>query len=152
MTARRYRLRTALNVANTTTVWGLLVARIGGAEVRRGPRGMWLATGYRPRFPRAAAFCVGNVVLSRHTEAQLLARPQLLAHEERHSWQYALLGGLPYWPAYVLAMGWSMVRTGDRGAANVFEQAAGLADGGYPTGLPRRGLRDLLAVTRRPGR
>jgi hypothetical protein len=36
-------------------------------------------------------------------------------------------------PLYLLAAGWSWLRGGDHGTHNVFERAAGLADGGYPT-------------------
>lgn len=89
------------------------------------------ATGYRFRFPTGGAFTIGNVVATRMTLTELLRYPRVLAHEERHAWQYVLFGGPLYWPLYCAAMGWSMVRTGDRSSRNVFERSAGLADGGY---------------------
>jgi hypothetical protein len=141
----RHRLRLVGNVANLTTIIGLLLARAGGAQLSPRPRGIWLATGYRFGFPVASAFCVGNVVISRHGLDELLARPTLLQHEERHSWQYLLLGGPLYWPCYGLAMVWSLLRTGDRGSANPFEVAAGLADGGYRE-LPRRTVPQMVSV------
>jgi hypothetical protein len=143
-----HRLRLVGNVANLTTIIGLVLARAGGAELHARPRGIWLATGYRFGFPVASAFCVGNVVVSRHSLDDLLARPTLLLHEERHSWQYLLLGGPFYWPCYGIAMLWSLLRTGDRGSANPFEVAAGLTDGGYRE-LPRRTVPQMARAVRR---
>ena len=143
----RYRVRLVGNIVNLTTLIGLLLAKAGGAQLHRRPRGIWLATGYRFGFPVASAFCVGNLLISHHDLDFLLARPTLLLHEERHSWQYLLFIGPLYWPFYGLGMLWSLLRTGDRGSANPFEMAAGLADGGYPE-LPRRSLRQMVAAVR----
>jgi hypothetical protein len=109
--------------------------------VRPGPRGLLLADGYRLPFPVAGAFTVGNVVLTsgswdRH-------RPGLLEHEERHSWQWFWWAGLPFLPAYGICLVWSVLRTGDLAAGNVFEQRAGLVQGGYRE-LPVRPLRHSL--------
>jgi hypothetical protein len=126
------RIRLLGNWANLTTPIGLLVSRIGGARVQRGPRGLYLAEGYRLGFPMAAAFTIGNVVITGHTWGVLLARsPNLLLHEERHSWQYFCCAGLPFFPLYALAMVWSWLRTGTLARENLFERHAGLADGGY---------------------
>jgi hypothetical protein len=131
-------LRCGGNLANLTTPLGLLIAAIGRAEVRRGPRGLLLAEGYRLRFPIAGAFTVGNVVTTGSTwEAMLSRYPRLLEHEERHSWQYLYCLGMPYLGLYAAAMVWSMLRTGDRAAANFFERQAGLDLGGYRE-LPTR--------------
>ncbi len=46
-------------------------------------------------------------------------------------------------PLYGIAAGVSWVLTGDSGARNVFEQRAGLADGGYS----EKDLRPLLRIT-----
>ena len=84
------------------------------------------------RFTLDPAFTVGDVVVTAHTFDGLGRHlPDLLAHEERHSRQYAVALGLPYLALYTLAMGWSVVRTGDRASANVFERHAGLVAGGY---------------------
>ena len=121
------------NVLNLTTPLGLLIARIGRARVRRGPRGLLLAEGYRLPFPVAGAFTVGSVITTGSTfHERLRELPRLLEHEERHSWQYLCCLGLPFFPVYVVMMGWSVVRTGDRAARNAFERHAGLAAGGYP--------------------
>jgi hypothetical protein len=121
------------NVLNLTTPLGLLVARLGRARIRRGPRGLLLAEGYRLPFPVAGAFTVGSVVTTGSTFTQRLrALPRLLEHEERHSWQYLWCLGLPFYLVYVVMMGWSVLRTGDRAARNAFERHAGLAAGGYP--------------------
>jgi hypothetical protein len=127
-----WRAKQVANLLNGSTALGLVVALAGGGRVARGPRGLVLATGYRLPLPPAAAFTVGNVVTTRHEPGWLDARPLLLRHEERHSWQYAVCLGLPMVPLYLLAAGWSVLRGGDPAVHNVFERAAGLADGGYP--------------------
>ena len=127
------KVRLVGNMVNLTTPFGLLVARIGGARIRRGPRGLFLGEGYRLKFPVASAFTIGNVVTTGSTWPELLrGNPRLFDHEERHTWQYLWCIGLPYYPAYVICLVWSMLRTGDRAARNFFERAAGLVDGGYP--------------------
>ena len=134
------RLRQLANVLNATTPLGLLLAGCARAPVRRAPRGLLLATGYRWRLPAAGAFTVGNVVIFRAGPAEALANPVLLGHEERHSTQYAWCLGLPFLPLYFLAAGWSLARTGNPGSRNYFERHAGLLAGGYPapTGGRRR--------------
>ncbi|MBO0813187.1 MAG: hypothetical protein J2P23_14240, partial [Microlunatus sp.] len=64
-------------------------------------------------------------------DRQLAANPNLLRHEERHSWQYLVCCGLPFFPLYALALLWSYATTRDLARGNLFERAAGLADGGY---------------------
>lgn len=148
--------RRRANLVNLSTPLGLLVARAGRARRRPGPYGLVLAEGYRFRFPVASAFTVGDVIITAHRFDALLAHlPDLLVHEERHARQYARCLGLPYLPLYALAMGWSVLRTGDRASANVFERSAGLVAGGYVE-RPPLPLRHLLArlgrLAGRPGR
>ncbi|HEU5485204.1 MAG TPA: hypothetical protein VFU98_09870 [Microlunatus sp.] len=120
------------NVVNLTTVLGLLIAVLGRARLRSGPRGLVLAEGYRLRFPVAGAFTVGNVITTPTDFAERLrVLPRMLDHEERHSWQYLCCLGLPFYILYTVMMGWSVLRTGDRAARHAFERMAGLADGGY---------------------
>ncbi|MFP5367162.1 MAG: hypothetical protein ACLGIS_09965 [Actinomycetes bacterium] len=126
------RVRQAANLANGSTALGLAVATAARTQVIRGPRGLIVAGGYGWRLPFAGAFTLGNVVLCRQPAEELLARPALLGHEERHSTQYAWCQGLAFLPLYFLAAGWSMLRTGNPGTGNVFERHAGLAAGGYP--------------------
>lgn len=126
------RARQVANAVNGSTPLGLLAARVGGARLVAGPDRLLLAGGYRLPFPAAAAFTVGNVVVSRLPAEELAARRTLLSHEGRHATQWALLLGLPFLPAYLVASGWSWLRAGDPATANVFEQRAGLAAGGYP--------------------
>jgi hypothetical protein len=128
------RLRQAANVVNGTTLLGLAVAAAARTDLSRGPRGLIVAGGYRWRVPSAGAFTLGNVVLYRRAAADLLSRPELLGHEEKHSSQYAWCLGVPFLPLYFLAAGWSLLRTGNPGTGNVFERHAGLAAGGYPVG------------------
>lgn len=132
-------LRWVGNTVNLSTPLGLGIAAVGRCRIRCGPHGLWLADGYRPSFPIAGAFTVGNVVITGRTDwaGYLTQAPTTLAHEERHTWQWLALGPL-FLPAYVVSMGWSWLCTGDQAAANVFERHAGLALGGYRVGLPRR--------------
>jgi hypothetical protein len=126
------RLRQIANVLNGSTPLGLLLAAAARTPVRRGPRGLLIATGYLWRLPFAGAFTVGNVVLFRAGPERALADPTLLRHEECHSNQYAWCLGLPFLALYFLSAGWSILRTGNPGSANVFERLAGLQAGGYP--------------------
>lgn len=127
-----WRVKTAVNLVNGSTLLGLAIAVVGRARLSRGPRGLVLATGYRLPFPVASAFTVGDVVLTRHDPDWWRDRPRMLVHEERHSWQYAVSLGLPMLPMYGVAALWSYLRGADHATYNVFETRAGLADGGYP--------------------
>ena len=139
-----WRLRSVGNVVNLSTPLGLLVAKVGRAEVRRGPRGLYLGEHYRLGFPVAGAFTIGNVIITARTWDELLSRhPALLDHEERHTWQYLCCAGLPFYPLYGVSMAWSMLTTGDRAAGNFFERQAGLATGGYRE-LPVRPLPEVV--------
>ena len=139
-------VRRLANLLNLSTPAGLVLARAGRARVSPGQRGLWYAEGYELPFPVAGAFTVGNVIVTPGNIAGLGARA--LAHEERHTWQYMACGTF-FMPLYLLAMAWSWLRTGDRAARNVFERAAGLADGGYDD-VPVRSLRRLLERGVRP--
>lgn len=126
------RLRQQLNLLNLTTLCGLLLARAKRCELQSGPEGLILAWGYTGRLPIASAFTVGNVILFRGVDrARLAKRPELLAHESRHSTQYATCLGLPFLPLYFACCAWSLIRTGDPASHNFFERRAGLKDGGY---------------------
>lgn len=145
------RARRLANLVNLSSPLGLVVARVGGARRRPGPYGLVLAEGYRFRFPVAGAFTIGDVVVTAQSFGALLeCWPDLLAHEERHSRQYAIFLGLPYLPLYTLAMGWSVLRTGDRASANGFERHAGLLAGGYLERPVRPLSASLRAATGRP--
>lgn len=145
-------LRLLANAANGSTVLGLAVAALARTDVGRGPHGLIIGAGYRWRVPRAGAFALGNVILCRCTAGDLLAHPELLAHEERHCSQYAWCLGAPFLPLYFLAAGWSVLRTGNPGTGNFFERHAGLIAGGYPVhGTPPRSFR-LPGMTRPSGR
>ena len=148
------RVRNLANWCNLSTPLGLVVARIGSDRVFRGPRGLWMAEGYRWAFPMASAFTLGSVVITASDSwAGIEARrPGLLAHEENHTWQYAYCLGLAYLPVYCACMGWSILRTGDRASANFFEKSADLDLGGYlkqPTRPIKAGLRTLFSRTTR---
>lgn len=132
------KLRWTLNWLNGSTLLGLLAARIGGCEIRPAANGLIFAHFYSPRLPHAAAFTVGCVVLFRAGPEEVAGRPKLVAHEARHSTQYALCLGLPFLPAYFLAAGISWLLSGDPASRNPFERAAGLHDGGYAERPVRR--------------
>ena len=118
--------------------------------MRRGPRGLFLAEGYRWAFPRAGAFTVGNVVVTARTLQQLEElMPGALDHEDAHAWQYLVTLGLPFLPLYGTAALWSWLRTGDWASGNLFERHAGLARGGYPERpVTNEGLRRLGRIAR----
>ena len=79
-----YRLRRAVNIANGSTLGGLLVAAVGRARFAPGPDGLTVA--HRLRLPmRSDAFCVGNVILTRLDAARLPQDGPLFAHEARHT-------------------------------------------------------------------
>ncbi len=144
-------VRVVANAVNGSTVLGLAVAAAAGTELRRGPRGLIIAGGYRWRLPFACAFTLGNVVLCRCTGEDLLSRPGLLEHEEKHCSQYAWCLGVPFLPLYFLAAGWSLLRTGNPGTGNIFERQAGLVAGGYPAHSARRPRPRHLRRPRTPG-
>lgn len=147
---RSDRLRRGLNWVNLSTPLGWAVAAAGGCRLRRGPGLLWLAEGYRYRFPAAMAFTVGDVVISRDDLDRLTARhPRLLDHEAVHARQWALCLGLPFLPLYLTATAWSYLRTGDRAARNAFERSAGLHSGGYRD-VPVRPLSSLVRRTAVP--
>jgi len=143
------------NFINLSTVVGLAVAKIGRAKIKRGPRGLFLGEHYRLKFPIAGAFTIGDVITTTSTWDQMLrSYPFLIKHEEVHTWQYFYCLGLPYYVPYVICMGWSVLRTGDRAARNFFERQAGLAIGGYqdypvrPIGDGIRAVVGKLTLTR----
>ena len=119
------------NFLNLSSVAGLAVGAIGRAQFSRGPRGLFYANGYKLGFPIAGAFTIGNVVLSKHERAYFDDGTILVRHEERHSWQYFCLLGLPMLPFYGVAAVVSWLLTGDPASRNLFERLANLKDGGY---------------------
>jgi len=124
-----HRLRLALNLVNGSTLSGLAVARIGRARLGRGRDGLLTGTGYALPVPSAPAFTLGNVIITRRPVID--PGSALFRHEARHATQYACCGGLLMLPCYFAAAGVSWALSGDFGAWNPFERAAGLADGGY---------------------
>ncbi len=155
----RDRLRQVVNLLNGSTVLGLALARAAGVATVPGPRGLRLAVDYpaRPPAPRAGAVTVGDVVLLRASAAPPAELTRLIAHEHAHAQQWARWGGpVGFLPAYLLASGWSWLVCGHPALRNVFEVAAGLADGGYPepepAGAGRTGLARARVRRRRPGR
>jgi hypothetical protein len=126
-----YQLRLAANIINGSTLAGVLVATIGRAGLRRAGDGLLVGSGYRLPVPPAPAFCLGNVLVTRLSHDAFTANPRLFAHEARHATQYACCAGLAMLPLYGIAAGVSWALTGDPASRNVFEQRAGLADGGY---------------------
>lgn len=126
-----WRVRATANWVNLSTPLGLLVARMGRAQVDALEGGLHLATLSTLTPARAGAFTIGSVVITRHDRQWVDQRPRLLLHERRHSCQYAVCGGLPFLPLYAAAAAWSWWRTADLAAHNPFERTAGLADGGY---------------------
>ena len=140
----RYRLRQAANLLNGSTLAGRAVARLGAAApLARYPDGLLAGTGYQLPVPAAPAFTLGNVIITRRPSLDFGGA--LFRHEARHSTQYAWCGGLLMLPLYFAGAGASWLLSGDFGAWNPFERAAGLTDGGY---APRPIRRPTLAPHR----
>lgn len=141
-------VRNLANVVNLSTPLGLVLGAVGrGRFQRRGS--LIVADGVKLPLVNASAMTVGSVVLvfNRSVEQAEERIPTLIEHEDQHAWQWAYCLGLPFVPLYFAAMGWSMLRSGDRATANHFERQAGLATGGYREGkiVPvREGVRRLL--------
>jgi hypothetical protein len=140
-----YRVRQAANLLNGSTLAGVLAAAVGRARLSRAGDGLLVGERYRFPVPPAPAFCLGNVLLTRHGRDTFLAAGDLAAHEARHATQYACCGGLLMVPLYLLAAAVSWALTGDFGSRNVFERRAGLAAGGYADRPLRPGLARLRA-------
>ncbi len=138
VTSKLWRLRSVANWLNLATPVGLLIAQVGHAHVERRDRGLLIASGYAFGFPAASAFTIGSVVISTHSPGYFRERPELLRHEERHTWQYVVCLGLPFIPLYLAAAGWSWLRAGDWASHNMFERLAGLADGHYAVPTPEQ--------------
>jgi hypothetical protein len=132
------RARQLVNLANGSTLAGLAVAGLGGAQLARSADGLFVGTGYRLPVPPAPAFCLGNVIVTRRDG--IVPSSRLFWHEARHATQYAWCGGVAMVPLYLAAAAVSWALTGDFGARNVFERRAGLADGGYTDKPLRPGL------------
>lgn len=139
-------MRVLLNWVNLSTPSALVVARVTGCRVVAGPSGLHFALGYSPVLPMAGAFTMGNVVFFRPRFVDPSKHPQLVAHEETHSTQYALCLGLPFIGLYFAAAGYSWLRTGDPASANIFERSAGLHAGGYVQ-RPTRNVLPQLSAT-----
>jgi hypothetical protein len=139
-----HRVREAVNLVNGSTLSGLAVARLGAARLARCPGGLLVGTGYRLPLPAAPAFTLGNVIITRR--ASLDVDTDLFRHEAWHATQYACCGGLLMLPLYFAAVGASWLLSGDVGAWNPFERAAGLTAGGYTP----RPLRRPTPARRRP--
>jgi hypothetical protein len=142
-----HRARLVVNLVNGSTIFGVVVARAGGARLAKGPQGLLTATGYRPAVPVAPAFTVGNVIIVNRRHPQPLSAATF-AHEARHATQYAWCGGLLMLPLYFIAVGVSWALCGNIGAWNPFERQSGLADGGYPQRPLRPALARALSVPR----
>ena len=143
-----HRWRLVANILNGSTLTGIVVASAGGARLRPAGDGLLVGGGYRLPVPPAPAFCVGNVLVTRLGYATFTGEVRLFAHEARHATQYACCGVLML-PLYGIAAAVSWALCGDFGARNVFEQRAGLADGGYTEKALRPVLRRRMS---RPAR
>jgi hypothetical protein len=127
---RIWLLRSIVNWLNLSTPLGVLLGYAAGGRpysfdafyrirqfrgCRRRPISTWRVV------------TVGNVLLLNGQPDRGVSKG-ILVHEGRHSTQYACLGGVLAIPLYGFAMLVSLVRTGNRTEANVFENVAGPPD------------------------
>lgn len=122
-----FRLRQWLNALNLSTLLGMLIVKIRGGSLSRGPDGLVIATNVTRRFGFAGGVTIGNVVI---VPEHIPLTPELFEHEAAHASQWAACVVL-FLPLYWLACLWSLIRTGDYYSRNVFERRADLAKGGY---------------------
>lgn len=127
------KVRYALNWLNGSTAAGVWLARRNNSPIHQGPGGLLIAADYPRVFPApwAGAVTVGNVILMRKTYRDAMCRRPLMHHEAVHVTQWAIFGVVGFVPLYFAASGWSYLRCKNPALKNVFEQWAGLADGGY---------------------
>ena len=145
----RHRVRRAVNLVNGSTLFGLGVARLGAAGLAPCPDGLLAGTGYQLPVPAAPAFTLGNVIITRRPSLDVDS--PLFRHEARHSTQYAWCGGVLMLPLYFASAAASWLLSGDFGAWNPFERAAGLTDGSYaPRPLRRPALPRHPTFARHP--
>ncbi|MEI8058052.1 MAG: hypothetical protein WCI29_11650 [Actinomycetes bacterium] len=128
-----YRLRQVVNALNFSTLSGLVLAKFLGAQLRRGPDGLVLATSGRRQLPYIGAITIGNVIVLPGAGPW---SAELMAHETRHAGQWAACV-IVFLPLYWLACAWSFARCGDHFSGNWFERDAGLHAGGYLERPPR---------------
>jgi len=136
-------LRHSINLASGVTIFGALVGILTrGRPHWNTEHGLLIFHNCHLPWRWASAVTFGDVVLVLSPPIRWASvtelPPQLLAHEARHAAQYALLLGLPYFPIYWLACGYSWVITGDHWSRNIFEVRAGLTAGGYVRKMSRR--------------
>jgi hypothetical protein len=122
-----FRLRQWVNALNLSTLLGMLIVKIRGGSLSRGPDGLVIATNVTRRFGFAGGVTIGNVVI---VPEHIPLTADLLAHEAAHATQWAVCV-VAFLPLYWLACLWSWIRTGDYFSRNVFERRADLAKGGY---------------------
>lgn len=108
---------------------GAAYALASGAKCGRRSGLIVVCSGATRGFVPRGGFMVGNVFITRQSRVD----GRLLRHETKHADQWAVLGlGFPVWYGGAEVVS---VATGARGSRagcnNVFERAAGLADGGY---------------------
>lgn len=142
-------IRNIANMVNLSTPLGLILGLAGRGSFRRSGH-LIVAENVTLPLINASAMTVGDVVLipARTLEEATARIPTLMAHEEEHAWQWTYCLGLPFLPLYLASTGWSMLRSGDRATANLFEVQAGLATGGYREGTKvpvKEGIRRLLS-------
>jgi RHS repeat-associated protein len=122
--------RANANVANGSTALGLTVAAIAGASCAiHGGELTVICTGAR-RLRIKGGFTIGNVFVTGLSRREV--GPRLIAHEAKHSDQWAILGwgmGPAYAAAYFQA-----------GECNIFERLADYTDGGYYNCAARQGV------------
>ncbi len=110
---------------------GLLAATIAGAHCDGITGDLVLICGGASNWGWGGGTTFGNVYVTSASVIDVLGSPNLVSHEDRHTWQWALFGPVLFPLAYEeqSVRSWSL--TGSYACGNLFEMHAGLAKGGY---------------------
>ena len=120
---------------------GALVALAGGATCNDAQNGLIVCSSSRfnPGGDDTGGTTFGEVFVTKRDAEDVLTNKGLLAHEQRHSEQWAGWGLFRYPLAYAYESGVSNAVSGSYGSANYFEWDAGMVEGGYVRRkMPRR--------------
>lgn len=111
------------------TSLALTVAKTAGAECRTASNGLIVCRSQALNVQGGTTY--GEVFITSSKISRVLSDEDLLAHEQRHSEQWASLGPVLFGASYLLEVVKSEMETGTYGCGNRYEIEAGLKEGNY---------------------